>query len=87
MAKVSISLIFNTKTGKKDIHVDFESDADALPFEHEKEHRKLIEKLIGSNLLKAEEAGEIIVQRGEGEIVEESRREQSSEGTQLGNQA
>ena len=64
MAQVKISLVYNVKTGQKDIIVNYESDADALPFEHEREHKDIIEKLIGANLLKAEEAGDIIIQRG-----------------------
>jgi hypothetical protein len=63
MAEVTIRLIYNLETGKKDIYIDYESDADALPVEHEQQHRQLVEKLLGKGILKPGEAGDIVVGR------------------------
>jgi len=65
MAEMTIRLRCDHETGKRDIIIALESDADALPQEHEALHRRLVEKLIGSGLLTAEEAGKVIVEREE----------------------
>jgi hypothetical protein len=65
MAEMTIRLRCDPETGKRDIIIALESDADALPQEHEALHRRLVEKLIGSGLLTAEEAGKVIVEREE----------------------
>ena len=63
MGEISIRFRMNMKTGKKDIYIDFESDEDAMRHEHEKEHKKIIERLVGAGLLEACEAGGAIVER------------------------
>ena len=65
MAEMTIRLRCDPATGKRDIIVALESDADALPYEHEALHRRLVEKLINSGLLTAEDAGKLIVEREE----------------------
>ncbi|MDF1814699.1 MAG: hypothetical protein P1V20_21010 [Verrucomicrobiales bacterium] len=65
MAEINIRLIYNLDTGKKDIYIDFESDADSLPIEHEDAHRDIVENLIGQKVLAPDEAGEIVVRRVE----------------------
>jgi hypothetical protein len=65
MADMTIRLRCDPETGKRDIIVALETDADALPQEHEALHRRLVEKLIGSGLLTAEDAGKLIVEREE----------------------
>ncbi len=65
MAEISIRLIYNLETGKKDIFIDFESDADALPIEHEQGHRQVIADLLGKNILTEDEVGEVVVGRVE----------------------
>jgi hypothetical protein len=65
MAEMTIRLRCDPETGKRDIIVSLESDADALPQEHEALHRRLVEKLIAGGLLAAEEAGKLIVEREE----------------------
>lgn len=47
MAEVTIRLRFNRHTGRREIIVAYEGDADALPHEHERDHRALVESLIG----------------------------------------
>jgi len=72
MAEMTIRLRTNPETGKKDIIVSLRSDEDALPHEHEQQHRNLMDKLIEGGLLKATEAGQIVVEREEDEKVPES---------------
>ncbi len=64
MAKVEITLVWNSETRKRDILVDYTSDAGALPMEHEADHKKLLDSLIEGGLLKAEEAGQLLLSRG-----------------------
>jgi hypothetical protein len=55
MGKLQICLDINPVTGKKDITVSYRSDEDALPMEHEDEHRRLVDALIEGDLAKAPE--------------------------------
>jgi len=67
MAEMTIKLRIDPNTGKKDIIVSLSADADALPHEHEEQHRKLVEKLLEGGIVKAGELGQIIVERVEEE--------------------
>lgn len=67
MAEMTIRLRCDPATGKKDIIVSLHSDEDALPHEHEQQHKALVEKLIHGGLLKANEVGQIVVEREEAE--------------------
>jgi hypothetical protein len=63
MAQMIISLRCDPVTGKKDIVVKLHSDPDALPQEHEQQHRNLVDRLIEGGVLKAAEVGKIVVER------------------------
>lgn len=63
MAKVNIRLVWNPESRKRDIIVDYQSDADAMSFEHEDDHKNFINKLIEGGLVKAQEAGVLILER------------------------
>ena len=86
MAEMTIRLQCDPVTGKKDIIVTLRSDADALPHEHEQQHRALVEKLIQGGLLKPSEVGQIVVEREETESQPEApvgtppQRQAQSEG-------
>ena len=67
MAEMTIRLRCDPATGKKDIVISLRSDEDALPHEHEQQHRALVDKLIEGGLVKAEELGTITVTREEEE--------------------
>ena len=67
MAEMTIRLRIDPNTGKKDIIVSLRSDADALPHEHEEQHRALVEKLIGGGIVKASELGQLVIERVEEE--------------------
>lgn len=61
MADVTIRFRHNPKTGKRDLVIAYESEDDALPHEHERDHRALVEALIGQKL--GDDVGEIHVER------------------------
>ena len=67
MPEMTIRLRCDPATGKKDIIVSLRSDEDALPHEHEQQHRALVDKVINGGLIKAEELGKIVVEREEEE--------------------
>ncbi len=58
MAELTIRLRRDPETGKHDILIDLESDADALPHEHEQMHRAAVEKLLGK-----ENVGKVVIER------------------------
>jgi hypothetical protein len=63
MAEMTIRLRCDPETGKKDIIISLRSDADALPHEHEQQHRALVEKLLEKGIVKETELGRIVVER------------------------
>jgi hypothetical protein len=65
MAEATIRLVVNPHSGKRDVIISYTSDEDAMPLEHEDEHRNLVDKLIEGGALKAAELGDIIVDRAE----------------------
>jgi len=78
MAEMIIQLVTDSETGKRDIIVKLNSDADSLPFEHDHLHRELVEKLIEGGTLKASEVGQLIIEREENLVIDTPL----SEGTQ-----
>lgn len=67
MPEMTIRLRINPETKKKDIIIEMRSDEDAMPHEHEQQHRALVDKLIEGGLIKAGEEGNLIVERVEDE--------------------
>lgn len=63
MAELQIRLDVDPSTGKKNLTIKYLSDEDALPGEHEEEHRRLVDQLIEGGALKAHELGHIRVER------------------------
>lgn len=86
MANVTLRLEVDPRTRRRSVVVSYASDPDALPLEHEEEHRALVEKLLEGGLISAEEAGRVVVQRQSGAEVSleqgerEAAREARSEG-------
>lgn len=70
MASLTIRLATDPATGQKHLSVAYAGDGDALPMEHEEEHRRLVAAVIGGGRIEAggaEGAGPITVEReGEG---------------------
>ncbi len=77
MAELTIRLEVDSKTGKKNVTIKYESEDDALPMEHEDEHRRLVNQLIHKGMVSAEEVGKIVVKRGDN--VEEVELEPNAE--------
>jgi len=79
MAEITIRLRYNLETGKKDIYVDFESEGDLLPYEHEEEHREIIEQLLGQGILTPDEVGEVKVGRVQPNSAPTERQAESTQ--------
>jgi len=63
MAEMTIRLEIDPITRKKNVVISYRSDEDALPVEHEEDHRRLVERLIEGGALRAAELGKIVVER------------------------
>jgi hypothetical protein len=46
MADLTLRLRVDPATGRREIVIDYTSDSDALPMEHEEQHRALAEKVV-----------------------------------------
>jgi len=69
MAELIIRLEVDPQTRKKNVIISYRSDEDALPVEHEEDHRRLVNGLIEGGALQAAELGQIIVERLDAEGV------------------
>ena len=63
MADIRIRFRFDVETGGKEIVVEYESDPDALPYEHEQRHREIVEMLVGKGVIGVQDAGAVRVER------------------------
>jgi hypothetical protein len=82
MATVTLRLEIDSVTKKKNVWVKYDSDSDALPLEHEEQHKKIVEALLKGGQIKAEELGNIHIEReGQGSTKpqEEQKREAEKE--------
>lgn len=86
MAEVTIRFRYNPSTGKRELLIEYESEEDMLPHEHERDHRALAEKLLGAPL--ADDIDGVRVQRaGHGQRTQDAapadaapKREKLGEG-------
>ncbi len=76
MGDITIRMQYNLKTGKKDVWIDLVSEADSLPLEHEQDHRRIVEQLLGKGVLQGDELGEVEVRRIQ---PEQARREEAED--------
>jgi hypothetical protein len=60
---VTLRLRHNPRTGKRDLVVEYESEEDLLPHEHERDHRRLVEQLLGRSLDDLGPIGDIRLER------------------------
>lgn len=51
MANLILRLKRNVETGEQELLIDYESDGDRLPFEHEEDHRKWLKKVFDDSEL------------------------------------
>jgi hypothetical protein len=76
MATMTLRLYIDQATGKKNVVIKLDSDADALPMEHEQHHRELVKKMLGG-VVPDSELGTITIERESG-VVSESTPTQTS---------
>lgn len=69
MATVTLKLEVDPVTKKKNVIIKYDSDSDALPMEHEEQHKKIVEALIAGGTVKATDLGTITVTRESGEAA------------------
>ena len=50
MADLILRLRVDPATGRRELVIDYTSDADALPMEHEEDHRRLANKVVDGGL-------------------------------------
>lgn len=62
MAEITIRFRHNASTGRRELVVHLESDSDVLGHEHERDHRRLVEQLLGCPL---DDETELVVERTE----------------------
>jgi hypothetical protein len=62
VSDITIRFRYNPKTGKRQMVVHYESEEDLLPHEHERDHRAMVEALLGRPIGQDEE---IVVERVE----------------------
>ena len=79
MATVTIRLIVDASTGKKNVVIAYESDADAMPMEHEDDHKRIVNKLIEGGTLSAADLGQIIIERDQPEIAKQDEEQAEPE--------
>lgn len=60
MADITIRFRHNPKSGQRELIVHYESEDDAMPHEHERDHRAWVETLIGRTL---DDDEDIIIER------------------------
>ena len=63
MAEITLRLRVDPQTGRKTVLVDYASDSDALPIEHEQEHRAFVDKLIAAGVLTEEDRDNVVIER------------------------
>lgn len=80
MATLTLRLEIDPVTKKKNVLVKLDSDSDALPMEHEEQHKKLVEALLAGGHVKPEELGTITIEReGQGPAQGDATGEKPAE--------
>ena len=60
MAEITIRFRHNAATGRRELVVHLESDSDVLGHEHEGDHRRVVEQLIGQSI---DDDTDVVVER------------------------
>jgi hypothetical protein len=69
MADITIRFRHNPKTGQRELVIAYESESDALPHEHERDHRNAVTSLLGPSMGAAQGA-EVSREETKGEPAE-----------------
>jgi hypothetical protein len=80
MATLILRLDIDPTTKKKNVWVKLDSDSDALPMEHEEQHKRIVEALLAGGAVKAEDLGTITIEREGLGPAQESPRQAESPG-------
>jgi hypothetical protein len=76
MATLTLRLEIDPVTKKKNVLVKLDSDPDALPMEHEEQHKRLVEALLAGGHVKPEELGTLTIEReGQGPAQGDAARQ------------
>lgn len=79
MAELTLRLEIDPKTLRKQLLIGLQSDPDALPMEHEDDHRALVDRLLEAGLI-GDGIGELVIDRGDRrEVVALPAREAPAE--------
>lgn len=78
MAELVIHLQIDPETGKKNLLIEYESDSDMLPIEHEEEHRRLVDQIVEGGMVKAEDLGKVVIKRDGAVVVQVEAGEEAS---------
>lgn len=60
MGDILIRLRANVATGERQIVVDYESDPDRTPLEHEERHREIVELLVRDGVITRDQARQVV---------------------------
>lgn len=74
MNNLELRLRIDRATGKKIVEIDYHSDEDALPMEHEEEHKRLVDEVLKHAGIDPSE-----VERVEVKPIEQKKREEQGE--------
>ncbi len=86
MATLILRLDIDPHTKKKNVWVKYDSDSDALPMEHEEQHKKIVEALLAGGTVKPEELGTITIEReGQGAAPQSGGSEAPAQREVVGN--
>lgn len=86
MATMILRLEIDPTTRKKNVWVKLDSDSDALPMEHEEQHKRLVEALLAGGAVKPEELGTITIEReGQGPATQTDEQKAPPQGQMQGN--
>ncbi len=78
MAELTIQLVVDPTSGKKNVIIGYSSDSDALPMEHEEDHRRLALEVLAKSGIDPADLGEIIIGReGDSASSDETATEES----------
>lgn len=69
MGKIKVEFRGNTRTGKRDVIIHYESDESLTFREHRDRHWQVVDQLLALDLIKKEQIGEIIIRTAEGDTV------------------
>ena len=65
MARLILRLFYDPRRARRDIVIDLASDADTVPFEHEQQHKSLLDRIVNGGTFAAARDGRVVIDRAE----------------------